>query len=126
MLCDPVEHLFPPCRARRWCNQRLDNAFQPVDARTLDQHSHLRGCSTQGLGESRGFRKPLPSVPKALDCASRERTCSKQPLDSLLTSEDAHLRVRALGEVPQLRHVAEHEPLAAIETCKDFDTRAHR
>ena len=79
----------------------------------------------QCLGKSIRFRKPLTSAAETFNCEGSERARSEQPLDSVFTCEDADFGVRAVGEVPELCHVAEHEPLAAIETRKDFDTRAH-
>ena len=79
----------------------------------------------QCLSKSIRFRKPLTSAAETFNCQRSERACGEQPLDSVFTCEDADLGVSAFGEVPELCHVAEHEPLAAIETRKDFDTRAH-
>src|ERR1700722_1302455 len=80
----------------------------------------------QRFGKRIGFRKPLASRPEALYRQRSKLARSEQPLYSMLTRENSDLSVRARGEVAELRHVAQHEPLATVESCEHFDSRPHR
>src|SRR5271165_6565155 len=113
--------------AGTWLDQRLHDALEAIDARTLYEH---RDAGVQvGLDvayQHLGIGEPLGTGAETLDRSRREAPEREQPLDPACTRIAADLRVACFAVRAEFAHIAEYQPFDARERAQHVEARANR
>src|ERR1019366_9541724 len=90
--------------------ERLHDALQPIDARSLDEHRHTgRQLRLQASNQCIGVGKPFAARAESLDGAGALRPHREQPLHAAIACIAAHLGVQIRRLPAQFGHIGKHQ-----------------